>query len=832
MIGRWPFILLVTLMALSLGLIGLLGRSVIADMRVLSEAQNDDVSWRMSQLEVELLRLQNSVQGVLADPDRDVSEVRKRFDIFYSRITTLQQSRLYQSFRGDPTIDTHLSAATDFLDNTTPLIDGADDELRAALGGIYRNIENLGPNIRGLALSGIENFTSQEALQRETFSRTLTRLVMGIVSLIAVLFIALAILIALYRQGRRISLSSEIARTRFEAAISSSLDAILIVDSSGRIIEFNGAAQDVFGFERSQVLGKDMVQLIVPEHLRFAHTKGMQRFLQTGEKKVIGAGRLRLEALRKSGEIFPVELSISLSQARGEKVFVSYLRDITKEIQAEQKLQEALEKAQLGEKAKSNLLTVMSHEMRTPLNGILGSLELIDQSNMSEQNKQHLNAISVSGDLLLSHVNDVLDFSKLSANSAFTEQSVFDLPTLIDECVKSLSASAQARGNVIAANVRPEDIGFVIGYRRSLQRSIVNLAGNAIKFTRDGSINIEVERLQNQMIELRVSDTGVGIATENLEAIFEEFVTVDTSFDRSANGTGLGLAITKRLVAQMGGEIEADSILGEGSLFVMRLPLPAATQTEVAMPQAPASQGLQLQRKFRALVVDDNKINRDVLGALLTDFGGHIVEASNGYDAIDLAREHKFDVLMLDISMPGIDGIETLRQVRKEQKYSPAIAVTAHASPADHRQILASGFSSLLVKPITRSAVHQCLSGVFDLPLGHKESPANGTVVNEFLDHFGPERFRDASKELLMSLNSLLQRLVTQDDLTQSVREEIHQLSGSAAVLGLTILWEQLQSLQNLPNGVWREEHAEIVTRLHQSLKDVEKDVEELITPT
>ena len=219
--------------------------------------------------------------------------------------------------------------------------------------------------------------------------------------MILILLLAIVVLVKFYRQGQRVSHDNEVVRSRFEAAVSSSLDAVLVVDTSGRIVEFNGAAETVFGYARDEALGGEMAAMIVPEHLREAHRRGMARFIETGEQKVIGAGRVRLEGMRKSGEIFPVELSISLSEADGERVFVSFLRDITRELEAEEELRSARDKAQESEKAKSDLLTVMSHEMRTPLNGILGSLELINQDNLDARQKRHLNSISVSGELLV-----------------------------------------------------------------------------------------------------------------------------------------------------------------------------------------------------------------------------------------------------------------------------------------------------------------------------------------------------------------------------------------------------------------------------------------------
>lgn len=821
MLGRWPLIALGALLIASLIIIGLLGRSVTTDLRVLSTAQHDDVSWRMSQLEVELLRLQNVTLDALNDPRAELNVLRKRYDIFYSRITTLRQSALYQSFKDEPEIVGQLKMATDFLDKTTPAIDADNAALRAALDGIYQDITALAPAVRSLAHSGIASFTAQETARRETFSDTLRSLAIGIVVLITVLFGALATLIGLHRQGKSISLISDIARARFEAAISSSLDAVLVVDAKGHIIEFNGAAQSVFGYQREEVLGQDMVDLIVPQHLRDAHREGMARFLRTGDRKVIDAGRVRLQGLRKSGEVFPVELSISLSQAAGETVFVSYLRDITAELEAEEALKDALEKAQLGEKAKSNLLTVMSHEMRTPLNGILGSLDLIDQTSLSDRQKQHLNAIAVSGDLLLSHVNDVLDFSKLTSDADFDESATFDLSALITEVTDSLQPGAKAQNNTLSVSFQSEDLGYVRGAPRSLQRCLVNLIGNANKFTQNGVVNVEVERLSGGDVEIRVADTGVGIAPENLERIFEEFVTIDTAFARTNSGTGLGLAITKRLITQMGGDIDADSLLGEGSLFVLRLPLPVADAQTAPQSASAPSMLTSLPRAIHALVCDDNQINRNILSAILEELGATVTSVSNGFDAIAEVEAREFDVLMLDISMPEIDGIETLRRIRENSEDGlplPAIAVTAHAAPADHKKILAAGFHNLLVKPVSRAAVHQCLAGVFDMRLTDQPTDAPAEPENEYLARFGPERFAKALAEMNADLSQLIATLEHKSHLTEADRDAAHKLSGSAAVLGQTDMWDTLQTLQHCPDTDWQADKPLLLATLNALL--------------
>ena len=407
---RWPVFAFVGLLIVSLVIVVSLGREVKSDLDALSTAKTDDVSWLMSQLEVELLRFEVAVIDASSRTDVDLSAVRNRFDIFYSRADTLTDSMLFSFLRREAAAQPALQAMEGFLSRLTPLIDGPDDQLRTALPELRSQIQTLRPEIRELALGGIQGFAQENAIRRAELAGTLTRLASLLVVLFVALLLAFAFLIKLFRQGQLFARQSQSARNRFEAAITSSLDAVLVVDTSGRILEFNGAAEDVFGYSQAEAIGADMAELIVPEHLRALHKKGMARFLETGEQKVIGAGRIRLEGLRKSQETFPVELSISLAETDGEQVFVSFLRDITEDLKAEEDLREARDKAQESERAKSDLLTVMSHEMRTPLNGILGSVELIDQSNLTDRQQRHLHSIEVSGKLLLEHVTDVSGF--------------------------------------------------------------------------------------------------------------------------------------------------------------------------------------------------------------------------------------------------------------------------------------------------------------------------------------------------------------------------------------------------------------------------------------
>lgn len=821
MIGRWPLLLFAGLVLASLVTVAALGRSLFQDVRALATAQNDDVSWRMSQLEVELLRFKSAAQAAQTG-DETLAVVRKRFDIFYSRITTLRQSAFYKSWPEQAATHALVQEVTAFLEETAQIIDAADPVLSAQLAEVSSTASDILPATRALALSGIEVFAEQQAQKRAVFSATVRHSAVGLGVLICLLFVAVGVLVVLFRQGQRFALASENTRARYQAAVASSLDAVLVVDTEGRIVEFNGAAETVFGYERAEALGADMAELIIPESMRQAHRDGMQRFLRTGVAKVAGQGRIRLEGQRKSGEVFPVELSISKSEASGEQVFVSFLRDITSELQAEDELREALSKAQEGERAKSDLLTVMSHEMRTPLNGILGALELLGQDGFSDRQKQHLTSIAVSGEVLLSHVNDVLELSSLTAGGEARQSAVFDLKALVDSTAESLRGHAKARGNSLSVDFLTKDLSDVSGDQVALQRCLINLIGNAIKFTQDGAVMVEVERLsQGAFVELRVTDTGSGIAAENLERIFEEFVTVDTAYDRKSAGTGLGLAITKGLVDSMQGEIDVVSELDEGSMFTLRLPLPVARRGHVGSGQRQSGSLPALPDGFRCLVVDDNAINRDVLGAIVDELGGQVVTANGGLEAVARAQEQSFDVLLLDISMPDIDGMETLRRIREgatDTANALAIAVTAHAAQKDHDRILQADFASVLVKPLNRAAVHQALAVLWDLMEPEMGGGEDVSDVPEFLQRFGAERYHAALEETRVEVTSLLNDIAGVERLTDQMRDEAHRLSGSAAILGHQDLWAALQQVQNAEDDAWLASRAALIEGVQRQL--------------
>lgn len=695
-------LVLVILLVLSF----LLGRDVLRQVHELSTATSDNVQWNMSQSEVEHLQLQ--VVVTKAQHGGDLEHVRRHFDIFYSRMATLQEGAIYAGLRASAAGAATLASIQDRLTKFVPLIDGSDQVLRDGLPMLAAELVMNGRDVRTLMLLGLVVSTEGSDIKRQGMAKTLERLGSVILALFVALALTALMIGRLYHHGRVLRAARNAAAARMQAMVTSSLDAILLIDAKGHIMAFNGAAEAIFGYSREEAIGRKMVDMIVPDHLRSGYLNAMSRYILTGDADLIERGRVRLEGRRKSGQIFPVELSITLSQSGEDTVFVSYMRDISDRIAAEVELTKARDDALAGERAKANLLTVMSHEMRTPLSGVLGSMELMETTELTPEQSGYLQAMRVSGDMLLHHVNEVLELSQLEAGVAKEMPSHFDLAELMRGLVDSQQATAGAAGNSLALRCRLGGRPNVLGCPRQIQQALLNLIGNALKFTQDGSVTIEVERQgTGDQVQFMICDTGAGIAAADLDRIFEDFVTLDASYGRTSEGTGLGLAITRRIVASLGGEIEAESEIGQGSLFKVTLSLPMA----LSHREEKLEQTGELDVSKRILVVEDNDINRALMEKTLQRLGHQVTTAEGGAEAVSAAGQGQFDLILMDISMPRVDGIEAFRRIRAQKLAEGVsiVALTAHVAADDHARILDTGFAEVATKPISRRELSEVI---------------------------------------------------------------------------------------------------------------------------
>jgi len=563
-----------------------------------------------------------------------------------ARVGLLQAGQVYQDLGDNPTVREGLDRIDAMLRAAAPVMDGDDAALLAALPVLRAETAAIRPVMRDVTLRGQRTLGRESDLRRAMASETLLRIAVLAASMGMVLVGMVVALALLARQARRRAEEQAHTRARLQAILSTSLDAVLVVDHNRRILDYNGAAEALFGHPVAEATGRDVADLVACPVERADCPGGLPR---------PGSGLTRVEGIRRDGSRFAAECSVDRVASAEAEVDVCFLRDISAALAAETALVAARDQALAGEKAKAEMLAVMSHEMRTPLNGLLGTAELLADTRLTARQRRFLETIRSSGQLLARHVNDVLDISRLDAGKMAVTVSVFDADALLSDVAASQRPLAEAQGNRLRVVLAGGGLGPVQGDGQKLRQILLNLTGNAVKFTRDGTITLTAERLAGGMAAFEVEDTGIGIAAQDLPRVFDDFVTLDSSYSRQSEGTGLGLPIAKRMAGALGGRIAAQSTPGLGSRFRLVLPLPAATRPAPGMPAtrpAPAPSS-----PLRVLVVEDNAVNRMVLREMLLGDGHAVTEAADGAEGVAQALAAAHDLIFMDISMPGLDGV-------------------------------------------------------------------------------------------------------------------------------------------------------------------------------
>jgi PAS domain S-box-containing protein len=611
------------------------------------------------------------------------------------------------------------------------------------------------------------------------------------------------IAVAIADERRREALS-QVAQSdaRAHMILDTAHDAFVGMDADSIIVSWNAQAEKTFGWTREEALGRNLAQTIIPPAFREAHLKGMKRFLATGEAPVVNR-RLELRGLHRNGHEFPLEITITLPMRRDDGYFFgAFLRDISDRLERDEALRKAKDVAEAATRAKSEFLANMSHELRTPLNGVIGYSQLLQRDRgLTAAQREALDAITKCGAHLLELINDVLDLSKIEAGRIDIEQSATDLAQLITDLGHVIAEAARRKGLVLNVSMDPDVPARVVLDGRHLRQVLLNLLGNAIKFTTKGEISLEIVRHDDELT-FAVADTGPGISTEEVSKIFEAFT--QTSAGAAAGGTGLGLTISRHLLQIMGADLHVHSVVGEGSRFYFTLPL-IASSDDAALSDLSSSQPTLYARlapgqQVTALVVDDSTVSRRILASLLESAGLQVITAAGGLEGIALARDHHPDVVFMDVRMADLDGFSATRRLvaDKATKNIPVIAVTASAFGNTKEAARDAGCVDYLPKPVRAEALFAALNTHLGVRfVTEKGDQPVATDVVEYLPRhavLAPHLREAAAIGAISDLHMIASTLAFGDPIDAALSRRISDMASSFDFDGLRALAASLES--------------------------------------
>lgn len=563
-------------------------------------------------------------------------------------------------------------------------------------------------------------------------------------------------------------------------------EALLVVDAEGVIRYATPPADVLFGTDPGALLGTPFG---IP---------------------VTASDFTELDIIAKNGEIRIVQMRSIRAEFQGASVHVLSLRDVTAQKLLEEELRKAREGAKAADRAKNNFLANMTHEIRTPMIGILGMTELTLATELTPKQRDFLEMVRHSADALLEILNDVLDYAKIETGKLELADLPFDLPATVQDAIRVFTPLAEKKGIKLSCFVAKDVPRNLMGDAGRLRQILVNLVGNAVKFTDMGMVRVETTLAPDQTFTpgaparlcFSVQDTGIGIPQDKLGAIFDSFTQADGSTSRRYQGTGLGLAIFKHLVEMMGGEVAVRSEEGRGSAFTFTLPL---LPVEAGYEKAPeAAVEATVLPPLHILLAEDNPVNQIFISELLEQQGHTVITAHTGRRAVKALKEREVDVVLMDIQMPEMDGIEATRIIRQSgngtaKRDVPIIALTAHALKGDRERFLKAGMNDYLSKPVGLEELTASLAKV----LGHKgekpatkppETPKAEDAARETLDYPWLLEKARGNKDFLARL---FNAFVTDQPKSLAAVEEAllakdldrlgflaHSLKGAAATMG------------------------------------------------
>jgi PAS domain S-box-containing protein len=485
---------------------------------------------------------------------------------------------------------------------------------------------------------------------------------------------------------------------KYRLLIEHAVDAIFIGDLKGNITGVNSKACELTGYSKEELMMMDMKELFSAEEL---HSFPLQfDLLQTGEN-IINTRQLK----KKDGSFIPVEMN---SKYMKEDYFQSFFRDISERFKSEA-LKRKIEETEYLMKVKSEFLANLSHEIRNPLNAIVGLTNALTKTQLQELQKKYISSIRFSSENLMGILNDILDISKIEANKIEVNFEDFHFPTFIKELIIIYESKVIEQGLTISYTISEEIPQNINTDLKKLKQILANLIGNAIKFTSEGSISLKAEVFKSnsrQFLRFSLSDTGIGIKKEDFPRIFQSFTQLDSSTKKIYSGTGLGLSISKNYAELLGGTVSFESEYGKGSIFTLQIPFSNAEGKTIS-EKTEDDKKYPLPEYLRLLVVEDDAINRMYICNFLKSQGWMVDSASNGIEALEKWEKNSYNIILLDGQMPKMDGFETAQIIREKEESlpvkTPIIAITGYTINEKNEQFVKARINDYVIKPINET---------------------------------------------------------------------------------------------------------------------------------
>ncbi len=590
---------------------------------------------------------------------------------------------------------------------------------------------------------------------------------------------------------------------RVRTMLHGALDAVITIDAQSIITTWNPQAEQTFGYRPDEALGAQLPDLIIPPSFREAHLKGVERFVTKGEGPILNR-RIEVIAVHKNGREFPIELTVMPLRMKRSISFCAFARDITERKQLESTLRRAQESAEGASQAKSDFLANISHEIRTPLNAICGTTDLLLTTALTPPQRRYAEMCAKASHTLLGLVTDLLDFSRIEAGQTQLEQAPYDVRQLIDRTTQLLCHRAEEKGLTLTFHLDPDVPPCLEGDAFRLHQVLLNLISNALKFTEQGHVTVRAAVTyagsEPSRIRFSVIDSGIGIPADQLDRIFDRFTQVNSASSRQHGGVGLGLAICKRLVGLMGGRIWAESVAEIGSTFIVDLPLTIAALSErlherigatrSSQAAVPVASSFPAAVKLHVLLAEDSPESQELMRFYFQGTPYRVTIVSDGEQAIAAFRGNRFDIVLIDLQMPGMDGFTATRLIRAwesahQRPPTPIVALTANAFREAEEQCLAAGCTGFLTKPISRPQLLDALA-TYHRPMPQTDSePPRFEKALDVADRIAQEILQRRPQFLQhrrKDLGAMQEALAEQD--YEAIRTMGHRIKGVAGSYG------------------------------------------------